>query len=160
MYESFSDRRLWLHWQSRLCSLSHSGYTPIILDNFCNSSQAILEPLSALCKERPHCYHGDIRDSQTLKTIFADHDIQAVMHFAGLKAVGESTEKPLEYYDNNVNGTLNLVAAMKEAGVNQMIFSSSATVYGDPAKVPIDESMPTGGTTNLMERVSTWWNDV
>ncbi|MBT7718194.1 MAG: UDP-glucose 4-epimerase GalE, partial [Halieaceae bacterium] len=88
----------------------------------------------------------DIRDAVGLDQLFASHDIAAVMHFAGLKAVGESVEKPLEYYDNNVNGTLVLLAAMERAGVDKFIFSSSATVYGDPASVPIKESFPTSAT--------------
>lgn len=129
-------------------ALSQAGYTPIILDNLSNANEAVLTPLSQLCGQAPKCYIGDVRDPQILDGIFTEHDIQAVMHFAGLKAVGESTVKPLEYYDNNVNGTLNLVAAMRRAKVHQLIFSSSATVYGDPASVPIDESMPTGATTN------------
>ncbi len=141
-------------------ALSQAGYTPIILDNLSNANEAILTPLSQLCGQAPKCYIGDIRDSQILDSIFTEHDIQAVMHFAGLKAVGESTVKPLEYYDNNVNGTLNLVGAMRRAKVYQLIFSSSATVYGDPASVPIDESMPTGATTNLTAPANIWLSAV
>ncbi|MCU8506106.1 UDP-glucose 4-epimerase GalE, partial [Vibrio vulnificus] len=95
---------------------------------------------------RPTFYQGDIRDSEILQHVFAQHDIQGVIHFAGLKAVGESVEKPLMYYDNNVSGTLNLVREMDKAGVKSLIFSSSATVYGDPASVPIREDFPTSAT--------------
>lgn len=91
---------------------------------------------------------GDIRDIELLRSIFSSHDISAVVHFAGLKAVGESVAKPLEYYDNNVYGTLTLLHVMKEFAVKRIVFSSSATVYGDPASVPIREDFPTGGTTN------------
>lgn len=129
-------------------ALIEAGHQPIILDNFSNSSAAIVAPLSKLMGQTPVIVCGDVRDPVLLKRVFTEHKIDAVMHFAGLKAVGESVEKPLEYYDNNVNGTLVLVAVMKEAGVNALIFSSSATVYGDPETVPITESMPTGGTTN------------
>ncbi len=95
---------------------------------------------------RPAFYQGDIRDCEILQHVFAQHDIQGVIHFAGLKAVGESVEKPLMYYDNNVSGTLNLVREMDKAGVKSLIFSSSATVYGDPASVPIREDFPTSAT--------------
>lgn len=91
---------------------------------------------------------GDIRDIELLRSIFSSHDISAVVHFAGLKAVGESVAKPLEYYDNNVYGTLTLLHVMREFAVKRIVFSSSATVYGDPASVPIREDFPTGGTTN------------
>lgn len=95
---------------------------------------------------RPLFVQGDIRDQALLVELMKQHQIEAVVHFAGLKAVGESVQKPLEYYDNNVNGTLVLVAAMREAGVKSLVFSSSATVYGDPASVPITESFPTSAT--------------
>jgi UDP-glucose 4-epimerase len=91
---------------------------------------------------------GDIRDEAFLDTIFQQHDIQSVIHFAGLKAVGQSVTQPLEYYDNNVNGSLTLARSMRKAGVKSLVFSSSATVYGDPEIVPITESSPTGATTN------------
>ncbi len=129
-------------------ALQQAGHTPIILDNFSNSKPAIAAPLTKLMGADPIIYQGDIRDDKLLERIFTDHRIDAVMHFAGLKAVGESIIKPIEYYDNNVNGTLVLLAAMEKAEVNGLIFSSSATVYGDPVCVPIDEEMPTGNTTN------------
>lgn len=89
-----------------------------------------------------------MRDSQILDTIFANHQIASMIHFAGLKAVGESVQKPIEYYDNNVNGTLVLITSMQKAGVKSPIFSSSATVYGDPEEVPLTENSKVGGTTN------------
>ena len=98
--------------------------------------------------KRPTFYLGDIRDLSFLDSVFSENDIQAVIHFAGLKAVGESVSKPLEYYDNNVNGTLVLARSMKKGGVKSIVFSSSATVYGDPEVVPVTESSPTGATTN------------
>ncbi|MCQ1058438.1 UDP-glucose 4-epimerase GalE [Photobacterium sp. ZSDE20] len=125
-----------------------SGLEPIILDNLCNSKDAVLERVEALTGAKPAFYHGDIRDREILDQIFSENDIRSVIHFAGLKAVGESVEKPLEYYDNNVHGTLMLVDAMKQAGVNSLVFSSSATVYGDPKEIPIKETTPTGQVTN------------
>ena len=93
-------------------------------------------------------YQGDIRDRALLQRVFAEHKIDSVMHFAALKAVGESVQKPLAYYDNNVGGSLILLEEMEKAGVRSMVFSSSATVYGDPQRVPISENDPTGATTN------------
>lgn len=129
-------------------ALVKAGHTPIVVDNFCNSSPNVVGRIEALTQQKLDIYQGDIRDKHTLDVIFEDNDIDAVMHFAGLKAVGESVEKPLAYYDNNLVGTLNLLHSMRDAYVYSLIFSSSATVYGDPARVPIDESMPTGATTN------------
>ncbi|MEQ5093380.1 UDP-glucose 4-epimerase GalE [Proteus terrae] len=125
-----------------------AGMTPIILDNLSNANEEVLNRVEALTGKRPLFYNGDIRDDQLLASIFAKHSIQSVIHFAGLKAVGESVQKPIEYYDNNVNGTLVLVRCMRDAGVKSIIFSSSATVYGDPQVVPITEDSPVGGTTN------------
>ncbi|WP_411705464.1 UDP-glucose 4-epimerase GalE [Edaphovirga cremea] len=124
--------------------LLEAGYTPVILDNLCNSKSAVLERMTTLTGKTPVFYQGDIRDRQVLADIFTRHAIHAVIHFAGLKAVGESVAKPLAYYDNNVNGTLTLLEAMREANVKNLIFSSSATVYGDQPKIPYTESFPTG----------------
>ncbi|SKA68841.1 UDP-glucose 4-epimerase GalE [Enterovibrio nigricans] len=126
--------------------LIEAGHNPIILDNLHNSKVAVLDRIEKLTGKRPTFYQGDIRDAVNLDNIFAQHNIESVIHFAGLKAVGESVEKPLEYYDNNVNGTLVLVDAMRRAGVMSLVFSSSATVYGDPASVPITENFPTSAT--------------
>lgn len=128
--------------------MMEAGMKPIIIDNLCNANIAVLERIETLCGEPVTFYQGDIRDEAFLDSLFRQHDIKAVIHFAGLKAVGESVSKPLDYYDNNVNGSLVLARCMRKAGVKRLIFSSSATVYGDPAQVPITESSPTGATTN------------
>ncbi|PSU36095.1 UDP-glucose 4-epimerase GalE [Photobacterium lutimaris] len=123
-----------------------AGMTPIIVDNLYNSKKSVLARIEKLTGATPAFYQGDIRDRAFLDKVLAENEIESVIHFAGLKAVGESVEKPLEYYDNNVHGTLVLVEAMRAAGVNSLIFSSSATVYGDPASVPITEDFPTSAT--------------
>ncbi len=125
-----------------------AGMEPIIVDNLCNAKMEVLSRIEALTGKQPAFYLGDIRDEAFLDSVFAQHEIQAVIHFAGLKAVGESMTKPLEYYDNNVNGSLVLARSMRKAGVKSIVFSSSATVYGDPEIVPITEDSPTGATTN------------
>lgn len=125
-----------------------AGMEPIIVDNLCNAKVEVLSRIEALTGKQPEFYQGDVRDEAFLDAVFAKHDIQAVIHFAGLKAVGESVVKPLEYYDNNVNGSLVLARSMRKAGVKCIVFSSSATVYGDPDVVPITEDSPTGATTN------------
>ncbi|MEQ6968080.1 UDP-glucose 4-epimerase GalE [Pectobacterium polaris] len=121
-----------------------AGHIPIILDNLCNSKASVVKTITRLTDKTPVFYQGDIRDSALLDDIFAKHSIDSVIHFAGLKAVGESVREPLSYYDNNVYGTLVLVEAMKKAGVKNLIFSSSATVYGDQPRTPYQESFPTG----------------
>lgn len=123
-----------------------AGMTPVILDNLYNSKSTVLERIEKVRGVKPTFIEADIRDKAALVEALKVHNIEAVIHFAGLKAVGESVEKPLEYYDNNVNGTLVLVDAMREAGVKSLVFSSSATVYGDPASVPITEDFPTSAT--------------
>jgi UDP-glucose 4-epimerase len=126
--------------------LMQAGHDVLILDNLCNSRADVLERLTTICGRRPEFVEGDVRDAATLDSLFATHRISAVMHFAGLKAVGESVEKPLEYYDNNVHGTLQLLAAMRRAQAKTFVFSSSATVYGDPAELPIREDFPRSAT--------------
>ncbi|KUI98053.1 UDP-glucose 4-epimerase GalE [Vibrio sp. MEBiC08052] len=128
--------------------LIEAGMTPVIIDNLCNAKIEVLSRIEALTGKQPLFYQGDVRDDAFLDSVFANHDIQAVIHFAGLKAVGESVAKPLEYYDNNVNGSLVLARCMRKAGVKSLVFSSSATVYGDPDMVPMTEESPTGATTN------------
>jgi len=123
-----------------------AGMTPIIVDNLYNSKSSVLERIEKVCGVKPHFVEGDIRDKELMVELLTTHNIESVIHFAGLKAVGESVQKPLEYYDNNVNGTLVLVSAMREAGVKSIVFSSSATVYGDPESVPITEDFPTSAT--------------
>jgi len=125
-----------------------AGIEPIIVDNLCNSKLAVLDRIEALTKVRPTFYQGDIRDEAFLNQVFSEHKIQSVIHFAGLKAVGESVAKPLEYYDNNVNGSVVLMRAMRNADVKSIVFSSSATVYGDPSNIPVTEDSPVGETTN------------
>jgi len=125
-----------------------AGIQPIIIDNLCNSNREVLNRIEKVSGNRPVFYQGDIRNEEFLHDVFAKEQIDAVIHFAGLKAVGESVVKPLDYYDNNVNGSLVLLRAMQKAQVKRIIFSSSATVYGDPQVVPITEEAPTGNTTN------------
>lgn len=126
--------------------LLDAGIEPVVVDNFCNAKPAVFDRIAAITGTRPVHVDGDIRDRALLDRLFAEHDIDAVIHFAGLKAVGESVAKPVEYYDNNVGGTLVLIEAMQDAGVRTIVFSSSATVYGDPASVPIGEDFPLGAT--------------
>ena len=128
--------------------LVNAGYDVVVLDNLCNSSQESLKRVGKIVGKEIPFYEADIRDAEAMDAIFAKEDIDAVIHFAGLKAVGESVAKPLEYYDNNINGTLVLCNAMRKAGVKNIIFSSSATVYGDPAFIPITEECPKGQCTN------------
>ncbi|MFA0087372.1 UDP-glucose 4-epimerase GalE [Vibrio sp. 10N.286.49.C2] len=123
-----------------------AGMTPIIFDNLYNSKVAVLDRIERVSGSRPTFVEGDVRNKQALLDALTQYKIDAVIHFAGLKAVGESVEKPLEYYDNNVNGTLVLVDAMRDADVKHLVFSSSATVYGDPASVPITEEFPISAT--------------
>lgn len=127
-------------------ALFESGYRPVILDNFSNSSEKVLDQLEAITGNRFPCIQGDVRDVNLVSAILRDYRIGAVFHFAALKAVGESVEKPLAYYENNVSGSIDLLNAMKASGVRRIVFSSSATVYGDPQYVPIDESHPIGST--------------
>lgn len=127
-------------------ALIEAGYTPVVYDNLCNSSAESLARVQTISGQRPALIQADIRDAKALDAALAAHRPQAVIHFAGLKAVGESVEKPLLYYDNNVGGTVTLLEAMQRAGLRNLIFSSSATVYGDPASVPIREDFPTSAT--------------
>ncbi|MBE9537752.1 MAG: UDP-glucose 4-epimerase GalE [Proteobacteria bacterium] len=127
-------------------ALMEAGYDVVVLDNLCNADEEVFNRLEQIAGRRPEFVHGDIRDWACLDAIFSKHIITAVMHFAGLKAVGESVAQPLEYYVNNVGGTLTLMAAMAQAGVKSLVFSSSATVYGDPASVPIKENFPLSAT--------------
>jgi UDP-glucose 4-epimerase len=127
-------------------SLLEAGYSVVVLDNLCNSSAEAVARVREITGSSVTLVQGDVRDAACLDALFAEHKVDGVMHFAGLKAVGESVAKPLEYYDNNLNGTLVLLAAMARAGVTRLIFSSSATVYGDPACVPIQEDFPLSAT--------------
>ncbi|HCR4096713.1 TPA: UDP-glucose 4-epimerase GalE [Providencia rettgeri] len=138
------------------------GMQPLILDNLHNANLEVLNRIEAITGAKPTFYQGDVRDSQVLDAIFANHQIHSVIHFAGLKAVGESVQKPIEYYDVNVNGTLVLVESMKKAGVKSLIFSSSATVYGEPEHIPLTEEASVGNTNSpygtskyMVERILT-----
>ncbi len=128
--------------------LIRAGYEPVVVDNLSNSKIEAIRRVERITGRSLTFYQADIRDREALKDILSRHRIEAVIHFAGLKAVGESVEKPLLYYDNNVAGTVALCEAMAEAGVKRIVFSSSATVYGDPHAVPIREDFPVGATTN------------
>jgi len=128
---------------SHICvELARAGFTPLLLDNFSNSKHDVVPRLARIVGAPVECVQGDIRDGALLKKIFAAQPVHAVIHLAGLKAVGESVANPLMYYDNNVVGTLRLLEAMREADVRSLVFSSSCTVYGEPQKLPIDESHP------------------
>ena len=127
--------------------LLEAGFTPIVFDNLSNSSTVALDRVEEITGKKITFIQGDVRDPEALDQVFSQHDIYAVIHFAGLKAVGESVEKPIMYYDNNVSGSITLFGSMERNNVSRVIFSSSATVYGDPATVPITEDFPTS-TTN------------
>lgn len=128
--------------------LLESGHDVLVYDNLCNSSVESLTRVSKITGRDVNFVKGDVRDNASLQQLFTENDISAVIHFAGLKAVGESVTKPIEYYENNFVGTMNLLQVMAAHNVKRIVFSSSATVYGDPASVPIRENFPTGGTTN------------
>lgn len=124
-----------------------AGHQVVVLDNYCNSKPVALDRVEEISGQRLTArYAADIRDRARLAEIFSEHAVDAVIHFAGLKAVGESVSQPMAYYDNNVSGTVVLTEVMAEAGVKRIVFSSSATVYGDPSSVPIREDFPTGPT--------------
>ncbi len=126
--------------------LVEQGYEVIIVDNLVNSSEEAVRRITTITGREPLFYRVDIRDREGLEAIFGAHRIDAVIHFAGLKAVGESVSQPLHYYQNNIAGTLTLCEVMQSHGVFNMVFSSSATVYGDPASVPIIEDFPLSAT--------------
>ncbi|MEE1024860.1 MAG: UDP-glucose 4-epimerase GalE, partial [Acutalibacteraceae bacterium] len=126
--------------------LIKSGYEVVVFDNLCNSKEESMDCVEKITGVRPAFYKTDMRDKEGLRKIFTDHKIDAVIHFAGLKAVGESVEKPLEYYDCNIGGTLALLQVMREFGCKKIVFSSSATVYGVPKTVPITEDFPLSHT--------------
>ena len=128
--------------------LQNSGYDVVVLDNLSNSSEKALDRVSKITGKPVKFYKADILDREALEQIFDKEDIDSCIHFAGLKAVGESVAKPWEYYENNIAGTLTLVDVMRKRGVKNIIFSSSATVYGDPAQIPITEECPKGQCTN------------
>ncbi|KJV39668.1 UDP-glucose 4-epimerase GalE [Acinetobacter brisouii] len=129
-------------------ALLAADYEVVVLDNLSNSSPEALQRVQKIAGKSLQFIEGDIRDSQVLDQIFAEHAIDAVIHFAGLKAVGESQQIPLTYFDHNISGSINLVQAMQRAGVFRLVFSSSATVYGDAHPSPLNENMPTAMPNN------------
>jgi UDP-glucose 4-epimerase len=132
---------------SHTCAaLIQAGFTPVILDNFSNSHPAVLERLQRITGEAVACERGNVLDTPWVLDVLRRHAIGAVMHFAGDKAVGESVAQPLKYYRNNIGGAVSLLEAMQSAGCGVLVFSSSATVYGDPASVPITENFPRSHT--------------
>lgn len=142
--------------------LINAGHDVIIADNFSNSCPEAVARVEELTNRKMPLYEADVCDKTAVEKIFSENKIDAVIHFAGLKAVGESCEKPVEYYRNNIDSTLTLLESMKKHGVNNFIFSSSATVYGTPETVPLVETMPTGSPTNpygwtklMMEQILT-----
>lgn len=142
--------------------LINAGYDVIIADNFSNSCPEAVARVEEITGRKIPLYEADVCDKTAVEKIFSKNKIDAVIHFAGLKAVGESCEKPIEYYRNNIDSTLTLLESMKKHGVNNFIFSSSATVYGTPETVPLVETMPTGSPTNpygwtklMMEQILT-----
>ena len=129
-------------------ALIEAGYEVVILDNLCNSSEVVIDRIEELSGKRPIFYKGDMLDKDFVEMVFDKEKIDAVIHFAGLKAVGESVEKPLEYYYNNITGTLILCDVMRAHNCFSIVFSSSATVYGDPKEIPITENCEKGTITN------------
>ncbi|MDO5530674.1 UDP-glucose 4-epimerase GalE [Sutterella sp.] len=128
--------------------LQEGGHEPVLYDNLSNADRAVTGRIEQITGKAPKFIEGDIRDQARMEEVLRDEKIDAVIHFAGLKAVGESVVKPLEYYDNNIIGTLRLLEAMRATGVKRLIFSSSSTVYGTPQSLPLRESDPTGEATN------------
>ncbi len=130
---------------SHMCvELLQAGHEVVVVDNLSNSSARSLEAVERITQRSLRFHEVDLRDAQALRKIFETYELESVLHFAGLKAVGESVSQPASYYDNNVVGSLRLVEAMEEANVRELVFSSSATVYGIPEEMPITESVPTG----------------
>jgi len=128
--------------------LIEAGHEPIVIDNLCNSNPESLNRVKMITGKAVPFYEGDVRDERLLNTIFSEHDIQCVIHFAGLKAVGESVAKPLEYYENNLCSTMTLCRVMGKRGVKRIVFSSSATVYSGDNEMPLRETSKTGNCTN------------
>ena len=145
---------------SHMCvALAQAGEPFIALDNFSNSRRSVLDGMARITGQRPAFVEGDVRDGKLVRDVLARYGVTGVIHFAALKAVGESVREPLAYYDNNVGGTITLLEAMQEGGVRTLVFSSSATVYGEPASLPIREDFPLsatnpyGWTKLMMEQV-------
>lgn len=131
-----------------IIELDKAGHSVVVVDNFVNSKPEALKRVSELIGKEVKCYNADVRDRDAMDKIFSENKFDAVIHYAGLKSVGESVAKPLEYYENNMVATFVLVDVMRKHGCKNIIFSSSATVYGDPAMIPITEECPKGYCTN------------
>ena len=131
-----------------IVEMDKAGHEVVVVDNYSNSSPKVIGRVEEIIGKKVTAYEADVADEAAMDAIFAAHKIDAVVHFAGYKAVGESVSKPLEYYENNIGSTLTLLKSMKKAGVKKLIFSSSATVYGTPEKCPITEDSPTGNCSN------------
>jgi len=146
-----------------LLELLQAGYGVVVVDNLVNASRTSLQRVEQITGQEIPFVHADVRDRAALKGVFRQHSIAAVIHFAGLKAVGESVAEPIKYWDNNVGGTLVLLEAMAAAGVRRLVFSSSATVYGDPVAVPIAENaavQPTNPYGRTKACIETILNDL
>ena len=162
------EERSWLFQQQVVLDISaaihvwnflNAGYEVVVVDNLYNSSEEALKRVEQITgKNSKNFYEADVLDREALEKIFDAEDIDSVINFAGLKAVGESVQKPLEYYHNNITGTLILCDVMRNHGVKNIIFSSSATVYGDPAFIPITEECPKGTCTNPYGWTNPCWN--
>ena len=140
--------------------LIKAGYDVVIVDNYDNSCPEVINRIERITGTRPDVYEADVKDTEAMRQVFFENEIDVVIHFAGLKAVGESVEKPIMYYRNNIDTTLTLLEVMEEFGCKNIVFSSSATVYGEDAPVPYIESMgrgkctnPYGWTKNMMEQI-------
>ena len=143
-----------------IIELDKAGHEVVVVDNLCNSSSKSLERVSSIIGKPIPFYQVDIRDRKGLDKVLEEHKVDACIHFAGLKAVGESCVKPFEYYENNINGTLVLIDALRSHGCKNIIFSSSATVYGNPAIIPITEECPKGRCTNPYGQTKSMLEDI
>ena len=143
-----------------LVEVSKAGYEYVVIDNFCNSDKKAIERVEELTGKSIKLYEGDIADCELMDKILKENNINACMHFAGLKAVGESVEKPLMYFKNNVIGSIKMLDVLIKNGVKKIIFSSSATVYGEPETMPITEGFPKGETTNPYGRTKSIFEDI
>lgn len=140
--------------------LQNAGHTAILLDDFSNSEESVLAGLKNILGFEPICIKGDCNDQQTLKTVFENHQIDGVIHFAAAKAVGESVENPLKYYELNIGSLIKVVQTMRAFGVQNLVFSSSCTVYGEPDKIPVTESTPRKPATSPYGNTKTIGEDI
>ena len=164
--ENSSNMWCWLYWQSTCVEFLEAGHEVFVIDNLCNGHKAALERVRCITNRELQFTNADIRDRNALNNIFNTFKPEAVIHFAGVKAVGESTADPIKYYDVNVGGSISLLTAMSKVGCNNIVFSSSATVYGKPQNLPYDEEHPTypvnpyGRTKLIIENLISDWTKV